>query len=229
MPRNNQCAILRSLTHPVAGFLDVLTGADGSYMVHHKAGEVRRGVVDGVVIIGSLARADSVTPLPEQVGRDTSGAQGCSLPLALDIAFIRGNTVLFEKAWLSSSGASSAMVGYPSITPGVADAPCACSLVISLSRKCWMRARTLRRIQVDGTKVDSVDGDEIVEGDTLVCGVWVAAIRSGGDTHSLCEGSVSIGILLWTEGKHTISHTDHVLRIERLDVRAGALDPASDD
>lgn len=87
------------MPHPVAGFVDVLTGADGSNMVRHKAGEVRRGVVDGVVIVGSLARADSVTPLPEQVGRDTSGAQGSSLPLAIEIAFIRGNTVLFEKAW----------------------------------------------------------------------------------------------------------------------------------
>lgn len=172
-----------SLPHPVAGFLDVLTGADGSY----------------------------ITPLPEQVGRDTKGAQGSSLPLAFDIAFIRGNTVLFQKAWLSSSGASSTMVDNPIITPRVADAHCAYSLVIALSREYWMLARTLRRIQVDGTKVNGVDGDEIVEGDTLVGGLGVAAIRTGGDTHSLYEGPVSLGTSVWVEGKHTIAHTDHVL------------------
>ena len=64
---------------------------------------------------------------------------------------------------------------------------------------------------MDGTKVDGVDGDEIAEGDTLVCGVGVAAIRTGGDTHSLYEGPVSLGTSVWIEGKHTIAHTDHVL------------------
>lgn len=63
-------------------------------MIRDQAGKVARPIEDSIGIIRGLTRAQGVTPLPEQIGRNTLGIQGRRLPGALNAAMIGGITVL---------------------------------------------------------------------------------------------------------------------------------------
>jgi hypothetical protein len=63
-------------------------------MIGHQAGKVARPIEDSVGIIRGLTRAQSVTPLPEHIGRNTLGIQSRRLPGTLNAAMVGGITVL---------------------------------------------------------------------------------------------------------------------------------------
>lgn len=105
----------------------------------------------------------------------------------------------------------------------------------------WKRL-TAGRVEVESTKVDGVDAKVHGEVQTLAVGEWVAAVRVGAQTESLCERKEKEGQKIFRSRLHhlmaavngereslTIANANHVLRIKRLDIRAGRLNPVIND
>lgn len=87
-------------------------------MVHHGALPVIAAEIDGIMIVGRLARGQLLTILPEEVGGGTR-AQGGLLPLKLVGAMRALHAILLEQAGLTSSLTGLGVVLNPSVAPGV--------------------------------------------------------------------------------------------------------------
>lgn len=95
-------------------------------------------------------------------------------------------------------------------------------------------------VEVESAKVDGADAEVHGEVQTLAVGEGVAAVRVGGQTETLCEKreqsvvKESRSFLPRIEISRrtrelTVTNANHVLRIKRLDVRAGRLNPVVND
>jgi hypothetical protein len=93
-------------------------------MIRNQASKVARPVKDSIGIIRGLTRAQSVTPLPEHIGRNTLGIQGRSLPGTLNAAMVGGISVLLQETGLASGDTCVAVGLDPGRTPRACLTPC---------------------------------------------------------------------------------------------------------
>lgn len=161
-----------------------LRAINSSHMIRDQTLIIARPIVDGIPIIWRLARAQIITILPEEIGADARRVEGCLLPRALHTAVVRGDAVFLQKAGLAGRFACRAVCADPSVAPVVGGAPFNLLLVYRGSKERW-GVRTAIRIQVEGSKVNSIDTEVHGEVETLGELVRVAAVRVGVEAEAL--------------------------------------------
>ena len=92
-------------------------------MVDHNAGPFAGAVINCIPVVGSLAGADRVAPLPERVTRHAITGEGVRLPLRFDGDLVTCGAVFFWDVRLARGDTGGGMVGDPSIAPVVGLAP----------------------------------------------------------------------------------------------------------
>lgn len=155
-------------------------------MIRHQALIITSPIVDSIPVIRRLPGTQIITILPEQICADARRVEGCLLPRALHAAVVRGDSVFLEETWLAGGFAGCAVGGDPAVAPVVGGTPLFSLVWILMARRVRGRGvRTAVRIQVECTKVNSIDTEVHRKVQALRELVRVAAVRVDVETEAL--------------------------------------------